>query len=147
MTSVKLVDGTIIQASNVELVNGVLKITTITDMTVEKLAELFSNKSNTALIILLTDSGVESGYKSGFTSFAGINYDSEGNKTIELYNPVDATESRISNAEAAANKATNEAKEAESDASTSLQVAKETSASLENLQAQVDYIAIMTEVE
>lgn len=55
MTKIKLADGTIINASRVELVNGVLKITTA-DHTVEELAALFSNKSNTSHITLLTES-------------------------------------------------------------------------------------------
>ncbi len=104
MTKIKLADGTIINASSVELVNGVLKITT-TDYTVEELAALFSNKSNTSLITLLTESEVESGYKTGFTSFAGIMYNADDTKTVELYQPADATEARISNAEGAANAA------------------------------------------
>lgn len=116
MTKIKLVDGTIINATNVELVNGVLKIT-ITDGTVEELAALFDDKSNTSLITLLTESGVESGYKKGFTSFAGIMYDAEGNKTVELYQPADVTEARISNAEGAANVANNTAASAANAAS------------------------------
>lgn len=102
MTKIKLTDGTIINASNVEVVNGTLKITT-TENTVEGLAEIFSDKSKTNYITLLTDSDKECGYKTGFTSFAGINYDAEGNKTVELFQPKDVTEARIANAEAAAN--------------------------------------------
>lgn len=104
MTKIKLSDGTIINASNVEMVNGVLKITT-TDLTVEELAALFSDKSKTSHITLLTESDVESGFKAGFTSFAGINYGTDGAKTVELFQPKDVTEARISNAEGAANAA------------------------------------------
>ena len=104
MAKIKLVDGTEINVTAVELVQGVLKLTT-TDKTVEELAAIFTDKSNTSLITLLTDSGVESGCKTGFTSFAGIKYDAEGAKTVELFQPVDATEARISNAECAANAA------------------------------------------
>lgn len=104
MTKVKLADGTIVNASSVELVSGVLKITA-TDYTVEELAALFSDKNNTSLITLLTESEKESGYKTGFTSFAGITYSPEGAKTVELYQPADVTEARISNAEGAANAA------------------------------------------
>lgn len=107
MTKIKLVDETIINASNVEVVNGTLKITT-TENTVEKLAEIFSDKSKTSLIALLTESGKECGYKTGFTSFAGITYDAESNKTVELFQPKDVTEARISNAEATANMAKEE---------------------------------------
>ena len=110
MTKIKLVDGTIINATDVELVNGVLKITT-TDGTVEELAALFDDKSNTSLITLMTESGVESGHKKGFTSFAGIMYGADGAKTVELCQPVDATEARISNAEGAANEANTAAAE------------------------------------
>lgn len=111
MTKIKLIDGTILNCSSVELVNGVLKITT-TDLTTEELAELFSNKENTSLITLMTESEIESGYKTGFTSFAGIIYDAEGAKTVELCQPVDATEARISNAEGAAKAASNAAEKA-----------------------------------
>lgn len=102
MTKVKLANGTVVNASDVVLAGGVLKITT-TDSTVEKLAKLFSDKENTNLITLLTEADVECAYKTGFTSFAGINYDSEGVKTVELFQPIDASEERISNAEGAAN--------------------------------------------
>lgn len=101
MEKIKLANDTVLEVSSIELVRGVLKITT-TDRTVEELAALFSDKSNTSFITLLTSSGIESGYKAGFTSFAGIHYDAEGAKTVELFQPADATEARISNAEAAA---------------------------------------------
>ena len=99
MTKVKLSDGVIINAESVELVNGILKIST-TDGTVEELAEMFSNKENTNLITLMTESGIESGIKAGFTSFAGIDYDSGGTKTVNLFQPVDDVEARLANAEA-----------------------------------------------
>ena len=102
MTKIKLVDGTIINTSTVELVDGVLKITTA-DHTVEELAELFNNKENTSLITLLTESEVESGFKTGFTSFAGIYYGENSTKTIEMFQPVDMTEARIANVEGVAN--------------------------------------------
>lgn len=104
MTKIKLADGTIINATSVELERGVLKITT-EERTVEELAALFSDKSNTSLITLLTESEVESGYKTGFTSFSGITYGTDGKKTVEMFQPVDATEERISNAEGAINQA------------------------------------------
>ena len=112
MTKIKLTNGTIICASAVELVSGVLKITT-TDHTVEKLAEMFSNKENTSLLTLMTESEIESGIQKGFTSFAGIDYDSEGVKTVKLFQPVDATESRIAHAEGTANHAIAETAELE----------------------------------
>ena len=116
MQKIKLVNGMIINVTSVELVHGVLRITTAEEtaekLTVEELADIFSDKSNTSLITLLTESGAESGYKTGFTSFAGIIYDAEGNKTVELFQPVDATEARISNAEGAANVANDTAKSA-----------------------------------
>lgn len=104
MTKIKLVNGTIINAETVELVNGLLMIST-KEHSVEELAELFGNKDNVSHIILMTESGKESGFKVGFTSFAGINYDSEGNKTIELFQPIDVTEARVANAEGIANQA------------------------------------------
>lgn len=106
MTKIKLVNGTIINTSNIEVVNGVLKITT-TENTVEELATLFSNKENTNHIVLMTESEKETGYKNGFTSFAGINYDENGIKTIELFQPVDVTEARLSNIEGTANETQN----------------------------------------
>lgn len=102
MTKIKLTNGTIINASTVEVVNGTLKITT-TEKTVEGLAEIFGDSANTNYIALLTESGKECGYKKGFTSFAGITYDAEGNKTVELFQPKDVNEARIANAEASAN--------------------------------------------
>ena len=108
MTKIKLADGTIINASSVELVNGVLKIAT-TDLTVEELVNLFDNKENTSLITMLTESDVESGFKTGFTSFAGVMYGTDGVKTVELYQPKDTTEARISNAEGTAAFASNKA--------------------------------------
>lgn len=110
MTKVKLVDGAIINAESVELVNGVLKIVT-KNGTVEELAEVFGNAENTALITFLTESEIESGYKTGFTVFAGINYTAEGVKTVELCQPVYVTEARVANAEGTANLANDKVNE------------------------------------
>ena len=116
MTKIKLTNGTIIDASDIKFINGALKITT-TDFTVEKLAQLFSKKENTSLITLMTESDVECGFKTGFTSFAGISYDANGVKTVELFQPVDATEARIAKAEGKANEAINTANAANNTAS------------------------------
>lgn len=102
MTKIKLTNGTVINADSIDLSNGVLRITT-SEFTVEELATLFSDKNNTNHITLMTESGLESGYKTGFTSFAGINYDANGTKTIELFQPKDVTEARLSNVEATTN--------------------------------------------
>ena len=99
MTKIKLTNGTVINADSIELVNGTLRITT-SEHTVEELAALFSDKSNTSRITLMTEGGVETGYKAGFTSFAGINYGADGSKTVELFQPKDVTEARLSNVEA-----------------------------------------------
>ena len=104
MTKIKLVNGAIVNASDVIVANGVLKIST-TDFTVEELANLFSNKENTSLITLMTEADVECGYKTGFTSFAGIEYSADGVKTVELFQPVDVTEKRVADAEGKANQA------------------------------------------
>ena len=112
MTKIKLTNGTIIDAVTVEVTGGVLKITT-NDLTVEELAEIFSDKENTSLITLMTPSGIESGCKTGFTSFEGIDYDSEGLKTVKLFQPVDVTEERVANAEGTAKQALSEAAELE----------------------------------
>ena len=101
MAKIKLVDGTELNITNIELERGILKIST-NELSVEELATLFSDKSNTNLITMLTDGGVETGYKTGFTSLAGITY-IDGEKTVELFQPVDTTEARIANAEAIAN--------------------------------------------
>ena len=101
MTKIKLTNGTVINADSVDLTNGILRITT-KELTVEELATLFSDKSNTSLITLMTEGGVETGYKAGFTSFAGINY-VDGAKTVELFQPKDVTEARLSNVEATTN--------------------------------------------
>ena len=53
----------------------------------------------------MTEADVECGYKTGFTSFAGIEYDADGVKTVELFQPVDVTEKRIADAEGKANQA------------------------------------------
>ena len=60
MTKVKLSNGTIVNASDVQVVEGVLKITT-TDLTVEELGNLFSNKENTSYVVLMTEAEVECG--------------------------------------------------------------------------------------
>lgn len=105
MTQIKLNNGKVINADSVELVDGVLKITT-SELTVEELATLFSDKANTSLITLMTESGIETGFKAGFTSLAGINY-SDGLKTVELFQPRDVTEARLSDVEARANNVAN----------------------------------------
>lgn len=102
MTKIRLTNGTVINADSVDLTNGILRITTA-ELTVEELATLFSDKNNTNHITLMTESGLETGYKTGFTSFAGINYDANGTKTVELFQPKDVTEARLSNVEAATN--------------------------------------------
>ena len=106
MTKIKLTNGTVINADSDDLSNGVLRITT-SELTVEELATLFSDKSNTNHITLMTESGLETGYKTGFTSFAGINYDANGTKTVELFQPKDVTEARLSNVESATNSVAN----------------------------------------
>ena len=109
MTKVKLVNGVIINALEVKMENGFLKITT-EENTVEELAELFADKENTNLITLMTETEIESGFKVGFTSFVGIEYDANGVKTVELMQPSDVTEARISNAEGLANQSLETAK-------------------------------------
>ena len=96
MTKIKLANGVILDATNVELKNGVLELTVSSDKTVEELAILFRNKTNTALITLMTENRKETGYKRGFTSFAGINYHDDGTKTIQMFQPKDVTEARLS---------------------------------------------------
>lgn len=85
----------------VEVTDGVLRIST-QEKTVEELAALFSDKEKTSSLILMTESGKESGSKTGFTSFSGITYDEDGLKTVELFQPADVTEARLSAAEGTA---------------------------------------------
>lgn len=106
MRKIKLVDGTIIKITEKSLINGILKIST-KEKTVEELAELFSNKENTSYIATLSRNDVEIGFNKGFTSFAGITYDTDGIKTVELFQPKDVTEARISNLESATNETKN----------------------------------------
>ena len=101
MTIIKLVDGTTINATDVELAYGILKITT-EDHTVEELAAIFSDKQKTSHIKLLTVAGVESGFQDGFTSFAGIQYTADGIKTVALFQPIDDLERRVATAEGVA---------------------------------------------
>ena len=106
MRKIKLVDGTIIEITEKSLINGILKIST-KEKTVEELAELFSNKENTSYIATLSRNDVEIGFNKGFTSFAGITYDTDGVKTVELFQPKDVTEARISNLEGVTNETKN----------------------------------------
>ena len=106
MRKIKLVDGTIIEITEKSLINGTLKIST-KEKTVEELAELFSNKENTNYIATLSRNDVEIGFNKGFTSFAGITYDTEGVKTVELFQPKDVTEARIANLEGVTNETKN----------------------------------------
>ena len=106
MRKIKLVNGTVIEITEKSLINGILKIST-KEKTVEELAELFSNKENTSYIATLSRNDVEIGFNKGFTSFAGITYDTDGIKTVELFQPKDVTEARISNLEGATNETKN----------------------------------------
>ena len=106
MRKIKLVDGTTIEIIEKSLINGTLKIST-KEKTVEELAELFSNKENTSYISTLSRNDVEIGFNKGFTSFAGITYDTDGVKTVELFQPKDVTEARIANLEGATNETKN----------------------------------------
>lgn len=146
MTKIKLSNGTIVNASDVQLVNGTLRITT-SELTVEELAEIFSNKENTSLITLMTESEIETGYKKGFTSFAGINYDAEGVKTVELFQPKDVTEARISNAEATANLAKANAASADAKATDLENSITETQLGLAELAELVVASAMVEETE
>lgn len=112
MTKIKLTNGAIINALEVKIENGFLKIVT-EENTVEELAQLFSNKQNTNCITLMTETGIESGIKVGFTSFVGIDYDAEGVKTVCMMQPVDITEARLSNAEGSINAVGKEVSELE----------------------------------
>ena len=106
MDKIKLANGTIMSVSNIDSSDRALKIST-TEFTVEELAEIFSNKDNTNYIVIMTASEKEVGFKTGFTSFAGIEYDAEGVKTIELFQPIDDMEARVSNVEGMANQTNN----------------------------------------
>ena len=104
MDKVKLVDGTLLSAESIELINGVLKIST-RDNTVDGLVGLFSDPANTHTIVILTNDDVECERKIGFTSFAGIHYSADGLMTVEMFQPTDDMELRVASAEAAASAA------------------------------------------
>ena len=112
MDKIKLVDGTILSAESIELINGVLKIST-RDNTIDGLIELFSNSANTHTIVILTEDEVECERKIGFTSFAGIRYNADGLMTVEMFQPKDELELRVASAEATANLATSKITEVE----------------------------------
>ena len=141
MGKIKLVNGIEIEVTNVELVNGTLNIST-TESTVEELHNIFANKENTSLITLLTDSGVESGYKTGFTSFAGITYDAEGVKTISLFQPKDTIEARLSNAEGRVGVAEKELSQVEAKVSNAETGLTQVEESISSLQEAVDILVL-----
>lgn len=136
MTKIKLTNGTVIDASNIEVVNGTLKITT-SEHTVEELAEMFVNFENTNYITLMTESGTPCGYKTGFTSFAGITYDAEGNKTVELFQPKNVTEAKIASAAAVANMVNEKMMASESDITTMRLALDETTAKANNVETNI----------
>lgn len=106
MDKIKLTNDLIISIENIELINGTLTISIREGFSVDELIEIFSNTNNTSVITIMTESEMEVGFKTGFTSFAGINYQADGLKVIELFQPIDETEARLANAEATANLAT-----------------------------------------
>lgn len=111
MEKVKLTSGLTLDIDNIYIVDGTLEIVFAPQLThtVEELVEIFSDKSATSHIVILTESGKESGFKTGFTSFAGIRYTADGYTIVELFQPKDVTEQRISKAEGAAHAAENAA--------------------------------------
>lgn len=137
MTKIKLADGTILICDSVELIHGVLKINT-KEKSVEELATIFSDKSKTNNIIFLTESDKESGYKTGFTSFAGITYNPDGAKVIELFQPADVTEARISQAEGKANTSVATVERAVETADMATLEAKNASTKADTVQANLD---------
>lgn len=143
MSKIKLVDGTTINIVFMEVVNGVLRIVT-SEKTVEELAQLFNDKDNVCNITMLSDDDEEIGYKTGFTSFSGIQYDADRNKTIELFQPVDITEIRISNAEGVANSASAVANSASAVASEANNKSLELEAQNAMLSATLD--SILTDI-
>lgn len=112
MTKIKLIDGTVIDSISVEVTKGILKITT-NDFTPEQLAAFFGNSENTSIIKIMTESEIESGAIAGFTSFVGVIYNEDKTKTVGLVQPVNSTESMISDALFKANSANTKTEELE----------------------------------
>lgn len=106
MDKIKLANNLIISIENIELINGTLTISIREGFTVDELITIFSDINNTSVITIITEDEIEVGMKTGFTSFAGINYHADGLKVVELFQPVDDTEARLAQAEATAQLAT-----------------------------------------
>lgn len=113
MDKIKLTNDLIISIENIELINGTLTISIREGFTVDELITIFSDINNTSVIAIMTEDETEVGMKIGFTSFAGINYHADGLKIVELFQPVDETEARLAQAEAATNLATSKLSEVE----------------------------------
>lgn len=148
MTKIRLANGIILDATNVELKNGVLSLKLNSDKTVEELAILFRNKTNTALITLMTENRTETGYKRGFTSFAGINYNADGTKTIELFQPKDVMEARLADTEGKIVQVNNAVAKANSQSSNAMAAATNLEMSILDTQialAELAEMMLMTE--
>lgn len=111
MAKIKLGNDVIINALVAEVTSKGMLVIETTDLTTEELAALFSDKENTSCITVMTEEEVVLETKVGYTSYSGIIYGADGTKTVKLFQPADATEARISNAEGTANAALTSASE------------------------------------
>ena len=97
---IKLVNGGVHPATRAEVTNGRLEID-FTDKTAEEVQALFSTPANLEVIELLTDEGDMFGELPGWTVYGGVCLVGD-TKTVILTKELNATEARITSAEATA---------------------------------------------
>jgi len=101
MQKFKIVDGSVYKADSVEIVKGNLEIV-FSDNTAEEVQEIFKDqKANLSTIVLLTESGEESGYLYDYVCYSGL-FMVGDSKKITLTKETDKDSIRLTNAEAAA---------------------------------------------
>lgn len=97
---IRLIDGAAYSVERAEITNGRLEID-FSDKTAEEVQEILSVPANLAIIELLTDEGEKFGVLPGWSVYGGVTL--VGNiRTGILSKAVDATEARLTSAEAAA---------------------------------------------
>lgn len=96
---IELIDGTKYSVVRAEITNGRFEID-FYEMTAEELQKIFSVPGNISTINILTDDDNKYGIIAGWTVYGGIMLNGDI-KTVILTKPVDATEKRITDTEAA----------------------------------------------
>lgn len=99
---IELIDGTKYSVVRAEITNGRFEIdfSEMTAMTAEELQKIFSVPGNISSVNILTDDDNKYGIIAGWTVYGGIMLNGDI-KTVILTKPVDATEKRITDTEAA----------------------------------------------